>query len=647
MNSVESNHAPVPSLANVPRLLPLEVLLLSAWFGLAGGLLEVGTRVLFRIIDPAQRLYLVSRHFIWLGPLSNLLLLLGIGLLLAVATKFWPRAAGWLSPRLILACTILPALMAASREIYPEAWLVLALGIATQLVPVVERHRVGLKRKLSLSFPVMVGVVACLASLLLVGDRLKERREAGRPMPPANSPNVLLIVLDTLRADHLSLYGYERSTTPNLDRIAKQGIRFDEARATAPWTLPSHASMFTGRWPHDLVEKWMTPLYGNFPTLAEFIGAHGYATAGFVANVVYCSYDTGLDRGFTHYEDYVLEGLASLRTSGLVDYAFKILRELSRGIDRGTGGLARNTVNRWLSSDRRKDAASISRAFLDWSSFRRQKDRPFFAFLNFIDAHASYIPPPGARHRFGTPPQTPEELQVVYELWPLLDKTKLPRTYINLGNNSYDDCLGYLDDQLGLLFDELERRGVLDQTLIVVTSDHGEGLGEHDLFDHGESLYRTEIRVPLVIVPPRHGRAQTVIRQAVSLRNLPATIVDLLGLKDRSPFPGGSLASLWRDPSPRAASVTTDPVMSELANPNPVDPNHGRSPARRGPLIAVADGDFVYIRNQRDGSEELFNERDDPRELTDRARARAFEPILQQFRSQLSQIQDECPRSAK
>ena len=134
-------------------------------------------------------------------------------------------------------------------------------------------------------------------------------------MPPANSPNVLLIVLDTVRADHLSLYGYERPTTPNLERLAKRGIRFDNARATAPWTLPSHASMFTGHWPHELGAKWMTPLRGNLPTLAEYLGAHGYATAGFVANVVYCSQETGLARGFTHYEDYVLEKLAPLRTS--------------------------------------------------------------------------------------------------------------------------------------------------------------------------------------------------------------------------------------------------------------------------------------------------------------------------------------------
>ena len=122
-----------------------------------------------------------------------------------------------------------------------------------------------------------------------------------------------------MRADRLSLYGYERPTTPNLERLSKRGIRFDHARATAPWTLASHASMFTGHLPHELVTEWMTPLQGNLPMLAEYFGAHGYATAGFVANVLYCSQNSGLARGFTHYEDYILEKLAPLRTSGLVE----------------------------------------------------------------------------------------------------------------------------------------------------------------------------------------------------------------------------------------------------------------------------------------------------------------------------------------
>ena len=134
---------------------------------------------------------------------------------------------------------------------------------------------------------------------------------------------MLFIVLDTVRADRLSLYGYHRATTPTLERLAKRGIRFDAARATAPWTLASHASFFTGRWPHELNVEWETPLATNFPMLAEYLGAHGYATAGIVANARYCSYDTGLDRGFTHYEDYEFEKLGFLRTAAIVERARK------------------------------------------------------------------------------------------------------------------------------------------------------------------------------------------------------------------------------------------------------------------------------------------------------------------------------------
>ena len=210
-----------------------------------------------------------------------------------------------------------------SPRIYPWAWAILALGIASRLVPILERRPTEVRRWLMLSFPALLGVVLVLAGFVLGGDWLKERREASRPLPSGDPPNVLLIVLDTVRADRLSLYGYRRPTSPTLERLAKRGIRFDEARATAPWTLPSHASMFTGRWPHELDVDWYTPLGTKFPTLAEYLGSRGYATAGFVANVHYCSYDFGLDRGFTHYEDYVLEPMTPLRMCYLGDLALK------------------------------------------------------------------------------------------------------------------------------------------------------------------------------------------------------------------------------------------------------------------------------------------------------------------------------------
>ncbi len=232
---------------------------------------------------------------------------------------------------------------------------------------------------------------------------------------------------------------------------------------------------------------------------------------------------------------------------------------------------------------------------------------------------------------------TSDEYRAVYGLWQDLDKTKLPQSFITLARDSYDDCLACIDEQLGILFDELQRRGVLDQTLIIVTSDHGEGLGEHDLFDHGESLYRTEIRVPLVIVPASGQNPSSVVGETVSLRNLPATIVDLVGLGKGSPFPGESLARFWRDSASHGigSPADHDPVLSELMAPNPGRPNQGRSPASRGPLISLAESNFVYIRNEGDGSEQLFNERDDSQEIDDRAKFPSMRPVLEKFRRRL------------
>jgi arylsulfatase A-like enzyme len=620
---------------------PLDVLMLAVWCGLAAGLLEVGTRILCRLINPTNRLYQVSRHFVWLSPLTYLLLFLGLGLFLAAATRLWPRRGGWLSPRLIVGSAFVPAFMVAGPQIYTEAWMILGLGIASRLVPLVERPAIGPRRWLLLSFPGLVGAVLVAAGIVFGGDRLKARREAERPFPPADSPNVLLIVLDTVRADHLSLYGYHRATTPRLEQLAKRGIRFDRVRATAPWTLASHASMFTGRWPHEIGAEWLTPLPGKFPTLAEYLGSHGYATAGFAANTLFCSYDTGIDRGFTHYEDYVLGPTDAARTAFAVDVAFKSLFHLAgkygRSFDAGPLRPLQEYLLGWILARDRISAESMNRKFVDWLTRRRETGRPFFAFLNYFDAHSPYVLPMNAAQPFGLRARTMADAEVL-DGWGDVNKLELHPHFRTLARDAYDNCLAYLDEQLGELFDELQRRGELDRTLVIVTSDHGEGLGEHDLFDHGESLYRSEIGVPLLIVAPARDRSQGVVSETVSLRNLPATIVDLIGLSAESPFPGRSLANLWRSSSPDRGPVVIDGVISELTGPNPSNPNQGRSPAKRGPLISLAEGEFVYIRNGGDGAEELFNERDDPRELSNRAGVEAMQPVLKHFRDRLDQL---------
>ncbi len=618
--------------------------MLSVWCGLAGGLLEVGVRVAERIVHPQQSLYMTTRHFLWMAPLSNMLLFSALGSFLAAVTRIWPWRGGWLCPRLIGFWAALPVLSVSSARIYPAAWAILAMGIALIVARGIERRATRLSWWLMVSFPGLLALLLVPAGFVFGGDWLKQRREVGRGRPPADAPNVLLVVLDTVRADRLSLYGYERPTSPNLERLARRGIRFDEARATAPWTLASHASFLSGQWPHELDPEWLTPLHWSCPTLAEYLGANGYATAGFVANVLYCSYDTGLDRGFTHYQDYVPTRFKLFRTAWLVDQALRTTTDLGLFATRNLGLGALPTwcdamLQPLLEMDRKKDASEVNREFLDWLSRRADPARPFFAFLNYFDAHAPYGLPQGVEYRFGLPPQDQMDFRVLIEEWQSIhDRPRLPPRYQTLARDCYDNCLAYLDERLGRLFDELQRRGVLDRTLVIVVGDHGEGLGEHELFDHGESLYRTEIRVPLLMVLPSQSQFHRVASEPVSLRDLPATIVDLVGLGTGSPFPGRSLARLWREPRNEESSSVLDGVVSELTSPNPSDPNHGRSPAYRGPLISLAMGDYVYVLNQGDGTEELFNEHEDPHELINRAGDKAMQPLLRQFRSHLARM---------
>jgi arylsulfatase A-like enzyme len=373
--------------------------------------------------------------------------------------------------------------------------------------------------------------------------------------------------------------------------------------------------------------------------LAEYLGSRGYATAGFVANVGYCSYESGLGRGLTHHDDYKLTRLSFLRTAVFFDKFLLLLFRFDLRYDGDPPFYLSDSIKHWFYCDGRRDAASISGAFVDWLARRPEPARPFFAFLNYYDAHAPYKLPVGAIPRIGPPPLTRDELRIVYDDWPVIDKLTLRERYLDLGRDAYDNCIAYVDEQLGSIFHELDRRHLLERTLVLVLSDHGEGLGEHELFDHGQSLYSTEVRVPLLIVPPGAGQSGQKVREVVSLRDVPATVVDLVGLSAGAPFPGRSLARFWRG-SPAASDTAQSAVaLSELFSPNPIDPNHGRAPARRGPLLSLAEGDFLYIRNQGDLTEELYNQREDPRELTNRASLGAFQPVLERFRRRVAEIE--------
>ena len=212
-------------------------------------------------------------------------------------------------------------------------------------------------------------------------------------------------MLDAVAADHLGLYGYDRRTTTTLVELAERGIRFDSAQAASSWTLPSHATMFTGRWLHELSVGWLTPLDEARPTLAEFLGARGYATAGFVANAAYCGSDSGLGRGFSFYQDYIFPELTASKTAVLVDRVLIGVQAIAGSLgDRAElPPLSTCLAHLWrLFLNNRKEASEVNRELLDWLSRRSRPERPFFAFLNYMDAHFPYLVPPGRIHRFGS-----------------------------------------------------------------------------------------------------------------------------------------------------------------------------------------------------------------------------------------------------
>jgi arylsulfatase A-like enzyme len=613
---------------------------LAAWCGIVAGLLEVLTIVVRKQVFDPDQLFKLSRHFVWLIPLANVVVLLAIGLLGLGLRAVWPRAGRWLLPRVLCACTLLPAILIAFPRIYAVAWFFVALGLANGAVPIFERRASQFRRAVAVSLPVAIAAVAFMGASLWLGDRSRQARENAQALPPKNSPNVLLVVMDTVAAGHLSLHGYNRSTSVTLAELADHGIRFDRARATSSWTLPSHASMFTGHWLHDLSVGWLTPLDRSRQTLAEFLGKRGYATAGFIANTFYCATDSGLARGFTSYRDYIFPELTFLKHAVVVNRALEGFQTVVYFVEDWleSAGLMPAVERFWSALDtNRKGAATVNRELLNWLGTRPQPDRPFFAFLNYYDAHYPYQLAPGRLHRFGVEP-TENYQRVLIQHWWDIDKATLSPDGIAFARDLYDDCIADLDEQLGKLVDQLNARGVLENTWLFVVSDHGESFGEHaGVFCHGMSLYETEVHVPLVIVPPGGRKSPLVISEPVSLRDLAATIVDSVGVQGDTTFPGHSLARFW-DPAP-VVPPSEKPAMArtlaEVVPNNPRKRDYFGLPLPLPPMGAIKAQDWSYIRHEGESREELFQLSKDAKELRNVAADPTAQSILEEMRKAL------------
>ncbi len=616
-------------------------------FGLFSGWLELALVLARRAIDPRIPMSALrtNRHFPWMIPASNVLLFSAVGLLVALLAMRRPALGKWLTSRVYLGLTALTLLLEI-EGLHQAACLVLAAGVGAAVGPATARWIDRFRR------PVWIGALvagSCLIPLTIVTYRAVTRAEsraiAALPAARPGKPNVLLIVLDNVRASSLSLLGRERPTTPNLERLARSGMVFTQARSTSSWTLPSHASLFTGRWCHELSFDFDRALDAATPTLAEALGREGYATAGFVANTYYGNILYGLGRGFARYEDHY-ENLAVT--------PFEIVRSTSLGkaVLHALGYPIRTEEEPSI----RKTAEMINRDALNWLD-HRPAARPFLLFLNYFDAHAPFIPPDGPDPRFGMAAlPLAERAEIIAKdlrlssgklrLDAMRDADEIERIRRDAANartDSYESCIAYLDRQIGLLFDELDRRGLRDDTLIVVTSDHGEHIGERGFYGHGLSLYRPEVHVPLLIFPPHAAKhAGRVVDAPVSIRDVAATVVDVLGVSapDQTPFPGQSLARYYRTEN----HVETSPLLMELGHRESL-PRSADIPTSLGRTQAIVKDGNVYIRNG-EGREELYSLSTDPLEKHNLIAIPDFPPAaLAGYRSALERGFSRSPAS--
>ncbi len=559
----------------------------AVWFGLLSGFGESAVRLLRQVIVGVP-LHL-GMYVLWMPAVIDGAIFLLLGAILALLARFLPRALPDRALLLLFSCLALFNLFwVMSPPLHLWAVVLLAFGAGLQLSRLLWPRLEAFERLVRRTLPATLALPVLLAGGIEASRKLHERRtlSLAPAADPTRRPNVLLLVLDTVRSMNLSLYGYFRPTSPEMIRLAARGVRFDDAVSTAPWTLPSHASIFTGRWVHEQSTGWKNPLDGTWPTLAEALNREGYATAGFISNYAYCDREYGLDRGFSHYEDYLLTWQQVVVSSKLGRWFARLKPVyLLLGVP--------NDLNR-------KTAGDLREAFLDWSA--DHTDRPWFGFINFIDAHWEYWWPREMNGLYradaSLAPPRPTHVKPIDEVTGDMSPQPI---------EDYDRAITYIDREIRGLLAELERRGQLENTLVILTSDHGEEFWEHGMIGHGNGLYHVTSAVPLIVSYPGTVPAGRTVSAPVSLRNIPATILSLSGAASPAPFPGIPLQRYW-EAMDAGGALPADTILTELTY---VWDRPAWYPASRGNMRSFYDASLHLIRNG-DGIPELYDRTTDP-----------------------------------
>lgn len=499
------------------------------------------------------------------------------------------RPARMLLPWVALLC-LLPIVSAAlasgveasvaSRRVPFLALLALALGLAIL--------RAGRLRGVA-----RFAAIAALLAVALTGLRLSTLNPHDRVVKPGpatagKGPNVILIALDTFRADAFDPTG---ARTPNLARFAAHADVHTHAIANGSWTLPGHASLFTGRFlAHHHTDLTTLPgfspaLAASYPTAAELFGRAGWSTACISANAI-VGLRNGVARGCQRYQNPGRAWLARTTEQRLVDL-------VGEGGGRSQLQLELFGVNVNATADEIVDLAL------------REVDEgpePFFLFLNFLDVHGPYTPPPSDQ-----PPAAAERRaqlrDQVNRLLGRIDEQTLWKRHATTLRSYYDGQVRVLDRELGRLFDELERRGRLDDSIVVITADHGEGFFENpDLpgyFGH-HSAYEPSVRIPLIVMAPgqREGRVSDRLVQQADV--LP-TLLALAGLPPLPDLDGRSLVE-----------ASEGPVVTEWYTRR----EPGSFPFRPDPRRAIYEGPYKYVRDGERG-EFLYDLARSPYEAAD------------------------------